>query len=89
MQARFGILQVLLEAGEGACLDGINRSFHPPQPTQPQTDQITNISGFVTIAEHPEKGVTVAIDRAKIETVGMPAIEVCYALFGLRFRGVL
>lgn len=26
--------------------------------------------------EHAEKGVTVAIDRSKIKTVGMPAIEV-------------
>jgi len=30
----------------------------------------------VSIEKHAEKGVTVAIDRSKIETVGMPAIEV-------------
>lgn len=30
----------------------------------------------MSIEEHAEKGVTVAIDRSKIQTVGMPAIEV-------------
>jgi hypothetical protein len=33
-------------------------------------------SGLVTIQPDEERGVTVSVDRAKIESVGMPAIQV-------------
>lgn len=111
MQARFTILRVLLEAGQGIYLFLHITIHHPflepsvvrldntswlttltpperaPRPSvafssTTQTLLLTPFlshnsasAGFVSIVPDEEKGVLIHLDRSKVLTVGVPAIE--------------